>query len=704
MAKKFTKVMSLLLAMVMVFSMLGVTAMAYDGPNQVGDYLAYDSKGTSGDYTQESLKVIENDMVTLSKTIAQTGENAFDITLEVTTQQNLKDMVLDPNAALCLVFDISNSMLKCGVCGAGNIVNNKVSGTHAAGCTYTGALDATLGSEQTRMTAAVAAAKDLVDTFGATSGKGQRMMSVIFFWTDAKCVQTWVDASKAENRDALKAAIDGATDQVGTNHDAALMLAKNLLDNDEVADINNKYVVLLTDGVPTGFNKAGTESTADDYITGYYNWNERFVAEDHAVESADNLLATGAEVHAICYGTDSLKTHGKNIPVNEWMAANVTSAPEFCYPASNPDALKFNFESIVQQIEERVDLWTVVDPMGDYILYNGEPVGDAFTFADNTLTWDLRVDTPAVDEGKYTYTLTYPITLDTAAEGFEFDKLYPANKATSLKYALVENDEVLETKYNYFNVPTVFAPYIPEVPETPTITFNNGDASNISFMLIDADDNVEFLYKVDIEDQTFFEIPVEAGKISAVFVKQSTSGMFWTAEEVDQGTMQNVIDCLAANNPSYKGYNALCSGEGEHDLEFKPGKFVTYTFENAGEHVVYDNDANEENADAITQDPVVDSDSVADVPVTFPYTVVGIEDVVTAEIDGIYVIYIPENGKIPAIVWTSEDADIDAIKAELGVDGYVEELTGLGSQDVTYKQNKNKNKTVTFTFEAVEAE
>ena len=57
MAKKFTKVMSLLLAMVMVFSMLGVTAMAYDGPNQVGDYLAYDSKGTSGEF-RKSKKLI----------------------------------------------------------------------------------------------------------------------------------------------------------------------------------------------------------------------------------------------------------------------------------------------------------------------------------------------------------------------------------------------------------------------------------------------------------------------------------------------------------------------------------------------------------------------------------------------------------------------------------------------------------------------
>ena len=118
-----------------------------------------------------------------------------------------------------------------------------------------------------------------------------------------------------------------------------------------------------------------------------------------------------------------------------------------------------------------------------------------------------------------------------------------------------------------------------EEPEEPTVSFKSGQASNISFMLIDAQGNVAFLYKVDIEDQTSFEIPTEAGKVSAVFVKQSTSGMFWTSQEVSEDIQAAVIACLKDNDPSYKGHNAFVSGEGEHTWEFKKGKSVTYTFE-----------------------------------------------------------------------------------------------------------------------------
>lgn len=114
------------------------------------------------------------------------------------------------------------------------------------------------------------------------------------------------------------------------------------------------------------------------------------------------------------------------------------------------------------------------------------------------------------------------------------------------------------------------------------ISFNSGDASNISFMLIDKETGeVEFLYKVDIEDETSFEIPTEEGKVSAVFVKQSTSGMFWFSEKVGADLAKSAVECLAANNPSYKGYNAMAYGAGEHELEFKKGKFVTYTFTGA---------------------------------------------------------------------------------------------------------------------------
>ena len=121
----------------------------------------------------------------------------------------------------------------------------------------------------------------------------------------------------------------------------------------------------------------------------------------------------------------------------------------------------------------------------------------------------------------------------------------------------------------------------PAPPTPPTVSFKSGEASNISFMLIDkATGEVEFLKKIDIGSETSFEIPTEEGKISAVFIKQSTSGMFWIAEKVDEAIQEAVIECLKDHNPSYKGHNAFCFGEGDHTLEFKKDKFATYTFDN----------------------------------------------------------------------------------------------------------------------------
>ena len=146
-------------------------------------------------------------------------------------------------------------------------------------------------------------------------------------------------------------------------------------------------------------------------------------------------------------------------------------------------------------------------------------------------------------------------------------------------------------------------------PPTFTITFKPGQASNISFMLIDkATGAVEFLYKIDIEDQTSFEIPTAEGKISAVFVKQSTSGMFWFAEEVDEDLQNAVIECLKDNNPSYKGYNAIAFGNGDHELEFKKNKFVTYTFEGVNATVATDEEVEEPSEETTEETTEVETE------------------------------------------------------------------------------------------------
>ena len=80
--------------------------------------------------------------------------------------------------------------------------------------------------------------------------------------------------------------------------------------------------------------------------------------------------------------------------------------------------------------------------------------------------------------------------------------------------------------------------------------------------------------------------------------------MFWFAEEVDEDLQNAVIECLKDNNPSYKGYNAIAFGNGDHELEFKKNKFVTYTFEGVNATVATDEEVeepSEENTEETTE-------------------------------------------------------------------------------------------------------
>lgn len=145
--------------------------------------------------------------------------------------------------------------------------------------------------------------------------------------------------------------------------------------------------------------------------------------------------------------------------------------------------------------------------------------------------------------------------------------------------------------------------------------FNSGDASNISYMMIDKDTGaVKFIKKIDLEEgDTFVPLMAGDGYVSAMFVKQSTSGMFWFSEKVDQATIDATVSCLMANNPSYKGHNAVCFGAGEHTLEFKAGKFVTYTFDGGEEGIACDCGVIEEPVED-TEETVEDTEETVEEP------------------------------------------------------------------------------------------
>jgi Mg-chelatase subunit ChlD len=131
------------------------------------------------------------------------------------------------------------------------------------------------------------------------------------------------------------------------------------------------------------------------------------------------------------------------------------------YPANNATEVNTSFGSISHLIGLLTEAWKVTDPMGDFINF-GEVTSiqnskaASFDKDRKTLTWDVKSDTPTSTEtpedGKtvYTYSLSYSITLDTAAQGFEESaknsdgsetaKYYPTNGYTALSYLFYNQD------------------------------------------------------------------------------------------------------------------------------------------------------------------------------------------------------------------------------------------------------------------------
>lgn len=182
------------------------------------------------------------DNVTVSKTIEGTNiENYFDITLKVTTTTRVDEIIRAQDLAIVLVMDISNTM------------NKSVDGV-------------------TRIEAAKDSVKDFIDNFytfanepGAESAV--RKIGLVTFNSHSSQVFGLEDCKTTTQRDNLKNLVSNITapidtDQKFTNMEAGLSHARDLLNS---TSIKNKYVIFLTDGLPTTYIK-NYDSNANRYI------------------------------------------------------------------------------------------------------------------------------------------------------------------------------------------------------------------------------------------------------------------------------------------------------------------------------------------------------------------------------------------------------------------------------------------------------
>ena len=400
------------------------------------------------------------DNVTVSKTVRETGtENEFEITLQVTTREKLEEIPTSSDAAVVLVMDTSGSM------------------------------------DGDRLTAAKKAAKSFVDKYVKDSKPtDKRYAALVEFANDAETIIGWTNLAQGTTNfeNAIKRLKAGG----GTNMEAGLQLAYNLINSGKTGvlkDCKNINIVLLSDGCPTFHVDESTRNSTTKVKGVRGGGNEAYPEDWKPVETiAGSIRDDKINLYSVAFQTGSATfwdfkaqppkngdcwnldhwyngVHGRwskeQKNVSDWM----NTFSDKCFTAGEIDDLSVKFENIAKLIKLGAQAWKVTDPMGQFINYGGAANSSAsednkYTFANNTLTWDLKASVPTelkTDQvTTYTYKLTYPITLNTAGAGFVSEKAYDTNGTTTLYYYLFskvdDSTNVPETpKTLDFNVPTV---------------------------------------------------------------------------------------------------------------------------------------------------------------------------------------------------------------------------------------------------------
>ena len=466
-----------------------------------------------------------------AKTIEQTGENTFEITLTAKTKEDVQTQVVSKDAAVVLVLDASNSMSSTDMANAKTAAKNFVAEfvkEAGDGLRYVAVVEFGSNGKTTlywtdangNLTAVNNGIDAVQNGFAYRSGNGacnttgththeEAVYENFMEWTDGylgdgylgghyQCTYEGCDYTTQDDKQAKRHnhqtgttintytgphGGERTTDGGGTNIEAGLRLANNLLSETLVSAIGNKYVVMMTDGVPTyhvdgqpsdvnfisGSRGGGNEAEHDDYHD-IYCTQTRNVGNNH-VRHGDNLPKQikdkGAKLYTVSYKSSDI--NGKTVngqSIDAWLSSFATQS------IAAGDDIFSGLQSIAQIIVNQAQAWILTDPMGDYIDFGANASvarvtnataadSDAvrkFNTDTDTLIWDLKNDisrTGPVD-GWYTYTMTYSVTLDTKAEGFTAETAYAANKTTSLTYMLTVNGQLQPTLYSTnLKVPTV---------------------------------------------------------------------------------------------------------------------------------------------------------------------------------------------------------------------------------------------------------
>ena len=505
----------------------------------------------------------DNVVVEMSKTIQGTNtENEFDVTLQVKTNQKVTEISTEsPDAAVVLVLDVSNSMDYCVNCG-------KEKSEHKDGWRCGKDYRTTYSS---RLAAAQEAAKEFIQSFAQETGEGARYVSIVAFGSNAERQQTWIDVSQERGLATAQNAVDdveianGDTGDYnnggGTNIEAGLMLAKNLLtsglnEGGAIHDTDYLYTVLLTDGEPTyhvGWNQDSTETIWGESGGGSYATPDDVKgANKQANEIRGIEGVVSSDLFSICFGegvfSDRLvdEDHYNKKEWNETGVTRETTIGQWLGSISDTaldggddiDSLLKSFDSIIDRIILAAQAWRVTDNMGQNIEYvneikidngNGGTLHNQIEKTATGFVWDIKRSNTdpsitdwkeASNEGTLGYTFKYKVrlnNLDTIAD----PENIPVNSSAILEYIVNKDGEWGDTLYKgKFAVPKVESFY-------GNLTFTKkGSADN-------ALEGAKFQLSVADQGETWTSAVVTSGADGKVEFTNIPSGHNYTLTEID---------------------------------------------------------------------------------------------------------------------------------------------------------------------------
>ena len=239
----------------------------------------------------------------------------------------------------------------------------------------------------------------------------------------------WFDVSTVDGYNKVLATINQARAGGGTNLDAGLTTANDLMNADLVKNLTSKNVIALTDGAPTYSKTYGTGGSTNKDIC------------DETAETAATLRGK-SKVYTVCFAAESDPLYNGGGTVGDFLKNRIATQPakgsneKYAYNAKSAEDLIKVFKDITDTIVSGLNNGTVKDSL---------PAGITSTDFGNATQFELNdqkqfhkdVKTETVD-GKevttYTYTKTYTVTIEPDNENLvkTEDGYAPLNGKTTL--------------------------------------------------------------------------------------------------------------------------------------------------------------------------------------------------------------------------------------------------------------------------------